>query len=124
MMAVNYARIVLTEEDRIKYLLPCKSENKHLLKAADKAAIRLFRLYVTPGNIPASTFPVPFSLLGRSSEVLRQVDQMDRLKSQPSQHRSDVPSADVVNSSGTGHNTEGECERGSWCSLLCQMLTL
>lgn len=30
MMAVYYARIVLTEKDRIKYLLPCKPENKHM----------------------------------------------------------------------------------------------
>lgn len=33
MMAIYYARIVLTEKDRIKYLLPCKPENKHSLKA-------------------------------------------------------------------------------------------
>ena len=36
-MAVYYARIVLTEKDRIKHLLPCKPENKHSLKVTDKA---------------------------------------------------------------------------------------
>ena len=32
MMAVDYARVILTEKNRIKYLLPCKSESKHLLR--------------------------------------------------------------------------------------------
>lgn len=41
-MAVDYARIVLAEKDWIKYLLPCKPENKHVLKATDSLTFSLW----------------------------------------------------------------------------------
>lgn len=61
MMAVYYARIVLTEKDGIKHLLPCKSENKHSLKGTDKA-IRLNHLYSPLGHTPGVCMHVPASL--------------------------------------------------------------
>lgn len=60
-MAIYYARIVLTEKDGIKHLLPCKSENKHSLKRTDRA-IRLIHLYLTLGHTPGVCMHFPVSL--------------------------------------------------------------
>lgn len=43
-MAVDDARIILAEKDRIKYFLPCRPENKHLLKATDET-IKFVHIY-------------------------------------------------------------------------------
>lgn len=72
-MAVYYGGIVLTEKDRIKYLLPCKPGNKHSPKATD-GTIGLVGFYSALRNIPGISIHFSFSYhstLNHILEVLR-----------------------------------------------------
>lgn len=60
MVAVDDGGIVLTEEDWVKHFLPCRPENKRLLKATDETTIGVLTYSQPTETSQAFAFALPF----------------------------------------------------------------